>query len=635
MFAEGALVNRKYRILAELGQGSLGLSYKALVLGLNTVCVVKVLDASLVPSQIPRELVEQAVAKSNELRHPAILRWRAVEYEGSGETILVRDFAEGSSLKSSIAGGMPFAVPRACHIVRQAAVALDAAQRLKLVHGDLRPANIILCPSEDVEQVRILDFGMERLRENFTYSLHRLTLKDPGPLMGDPRYLSPEQAAGLRADSLDSRSDIYSLGVIFWQLLTGHLPAPEPPLESLMWHVMGTLPSLRECYPDLNIPEELNQLIHLMLARPREKRMESARTLAQKLEVFEELHSRPRARAIQAPNFALLSGRDKTKPAAKNLEPPAPKVMPAKTVTADWAPSPQPPAVALPVGSVEIAPLAVDAASSIGSFAPPSEAARVWVTLASILIAVVSLGAAGYYFRSRIAWKALSGITQVRFQHWGLGLETRLRTSTQEIESGLQSWIRRIEPQPSRPSAPSPAAAPKAAPATVPPVTTQAANNPSADSATTASGGRSAVNPATPTAGQTAQNNKSVQGGAELSRKPVPPAENAKTRMANKSNSQIKSNPPEARTAMQSQPEIPKLASKKSLTPAPMDSAALARMIAADLKNGDNLFEQGEYNQAIFDYRQGLTLDSANKVLLDRIARARKAQAAEAEFLKQ
>ncbi|HUY12110.1 MAG TPA: protein kinase [Terriglobia bacterium] len=636
MFAEGALVNRKYRILAELGQGSLGLSYKALVLGSNTIRVIKVLDASLVPSLIPRESVEQAVAKSNELRHPAVLRWQAAEYEGAGGTILVRDFAEGPSLKSTIAGGVPFEVPRACHIVRQTALALDAAQRLKLVHGDLRPDNMILCPSEGAEQVRILDFGMARLRENFTYSLHRLTLKDPGPLMGDPHYLSPEQATGLRADSLDGRCDIYSLGVIFWQLLTGRLPSPEPPLESLMWHVMGTLPGLRECYPDLKIPEDLDQLIHLMLAKSREKRLESARTVVQRLEIFEGLHGRARARAIQAPSFALLSDRNKAKPDARTLEPPAPKVKPAETKVANVVPSPQTPAAILPVESVEIAPAGVDAAGSIESLAPSRGTAKVWVTAASILIAVVGMGAAGYYFRSKIPWKAANSINQARFDNWGRGLEASLHTSAQKIETGLHSWSRRMEQQySSRPSAPIPAAGQQSASTSLPPVIAQASNTPAADLAISASDAPPNAHPATPAAGQSTQNKKSAQGDAELSQKPATPAETTKSRMAKESKPLVKLNPAEARTATHSQPEKANTASTKPVIPVPVDSAALARMIAANLKNGDRLFELGQYDQAILDYRQGLTLDPANKVLLDRIARAKRAQAAEAEFLNQ
>ncbi|GEM_PF-1298303 len=642
MFAEGALVNRKYRILAELGQGALGLSYKALVLGSNTVCVIKVLDDSLVPSLIPRELVEQAVVKSNELRHPASLRWQAVEFGGGGETILVRDFVEGPSLKSTLVDGTPFSVPRATHVVRQIALALDAAQRMKMVHGDLRPANILLCNSEGGEKVRILDFGMARLRENFTCSLHRLTLKDPGPMMGDPRYLSPEQAAGLRCDSLESRSDIYSLGIIFWQLLTGHLPSPEPPLESLLWHVMGTPPGLRECYPELKIPEDLDQLIRQMLAKPREKRIESARALSQRLEIFEGLNSRVRAKAIEAPSFALLSDKNRPRPPARSMEPSAPKGKPPETESPKMSPPPVTPAATLPVGAVEIAvaPFQPGAVSALRSPQPQSRSSRGWMIAASILIALAGLGTASYQFRSRIPWAAAGKVNPARLQSWGQGLEASLHSSAQKIEAGLHSWSQKVQQQLSArhttlASAPAQTATSAATSATSPPDVTPPANIPVGTPAPPAQNATLVHSPATATASPATHEDESGGAVAELNKNLAPPIESREHRATDESRPPEESKPPAAPTARHPYSEQPPSAPGKLATPAPLDSASLAKTIRMEMKNGDALFELGQYDQAIRDYRMALALDPANKVLVDRIARAKKAQAAEAEFLNQ
>ncbi|MGH9430485.1 MAG: protein kinase domain-containing protein [Terriglobia bacterium] len=643
MFAEGALVNRKYRILTELGQGSLGLSYKALVLGSNSVCAIKVLDDSLVPSQIPRDLVEQAVLKSSELRHSGVLRWQTVETGTSGETILVRDFVEGASLRSLMIEGKPFAVPRASHIVRQIALVLDAANRMKMFHGDLRPENILLCDPGGDEQARVLDFGMARLRENFTYSLHKLTLKDPGPLMGDPRYLSPEQAAGLQADSLDSRSDIYSLGIIFCQLLTGHLPCPSnSPLESLMWHVLGAPPDLLECYSDLKIPEDLNHLIRLMLAKPRDKRVESARKVIEKLELFEGQHRRVRAKAIEVPSFGLLSDRNKARPAGKSLEAPAPKpkrVTEAKpTLESPKVPSAlEIPAPVLPVGAVEIAPVQPTILNTMKSTQSRRRSRRGWGIAAAILIVVVGLGTADYHFRSRIPWTAAARLSQARLQTWGHGLAAGLHTSSRKIEKGLQSWSRTVEAQLSlrRKSSVSVAAqvANSAAP---PPVVAQASNAPTGTAATPARNAAQSRNRTPTNAGQATPIANSGGALAVPNKTPPPTPESKETRAANESNRPpVESNSPAAKAPRRPRQENAMAVSNQPSAPTRLDTATVARMIGRDLRNGDSLFEMGEYDHAINLYKQGLALDPANKALLDRIARAKRAQAAEAEYLNQ
>ena len=639
MFAEGALVNRKYRVLADLGQGGLGLSYKVLLLGTTRACVIKVLDSALVPSLIPVHVVEQTVLKSSGLRHPAIIAWQSVESGSEGETILVRDFVEGPSLKGALAEGKPLSVARASHIVRQIALGLEAGHQMKMVHGDLRPENILLGDSERDDKIHILDFGMARLRENFTYSLHKLTLKNPGPILGSPLYLSPEQAAGLHGDSLDSRCDIYSLGIIFYQLLTGQLPLPAgPPLQSLIWHAMGTPPDLREGFPDLEIPEELSQLVRQMLAKPREKRLEGAQALIQRLETFDGRDQQVPVKSIAAPSFSLLSDRGRPKTVAKSSEVRAPRVKPTTEAkeaveAAKIPPTQETPAEVLPVGAVEISSAQPAIHDPMKSSQPRLRSSRGWGIAASILI-VLGLGAAGYHFRNGLPWAGRASGHQL--QVWGQKLGAVLHTSTQKMQAGTQAWSQKVEAQISSPHPTSASAA--AHPQTQANPSSVVAQNSNAPGGTPPQSPTSGA-PAASAAG-TGANRPAQAGGAgnvpaDSSKNPALSPPSKGNQSLHGSRRAAVSNAAAAKPSPPPRQEEANSIVKKASAAVPLDSATITRTIAGDLRNGDSLFDVGKYDEAISDYKAALALAPANRVLLDRIARAKRAQAAEAEYLGQ
>jgi serine/threonine protein kinase len=636
MLAEGALVNRKYRILAELGQGSLGLTYKALVLGSNSICAIKILDDSLVPSRISRDLVQHAVRTSSGVRDPGALGWRTVEFDSSGETILVRDYAEATSLKCLLMDGKPFPVARASRIVRQVVSVLDAADRVKVIHGDLRPENILICNPGEEEQIRLLDFGMARLKEGLSFSLHKLTMNEPGPMMGDPRYLSPEQATGLSGDSLDSRSDIYSLGLIFYQLLTGQLPCPSSsPLESLLWQALGTPPNLRECSPDLEIPEDLSRLVDLMLAKPREKRLGDARKIIEKLERIEAPHSRVPAPTVEAPQFTLLADARKTKLASKRLEQPPAGFKPSPEIDTgrESLNVPAPSASILPVGAVVIAA----AQPTIGKPMRPAvpsqgRSQRSWSMAAAILtIVVAGAGVAAYHFGYRTALAGLTRASETRVQAWGHALAAGLSGSSRKIEKGAQSWSRNVKSQlAARDAAPTPKGGEpaKSAPS---PARTAPAGEPS-----TAAAKAPSVNRVGATATSTKPAAHAPEAGRTLTAADTPP-----TKLSEPTQSAAAKDTPNPKasssTGAQRARQAPRerAISARRRERARADDAAAARTVDTDIRSGDSLFELGDYDRAVDLYQQGLSLDPSNKALLDRIARAKRAKAAEAQYLNQ
>jgi serine/threonine protein kinase len=643
MFAEGALVNRKYRILAELGQGCLGTTYKALVLGSNSVCVIKVLDPALVPSQIPKDLVEQAVLKSRELRNDSAIPWQSVE--ANGEIVLVREFADGQSLKSRLQERKPFPLPQAISLVRQMALGLDAAHRQKITHGDLRPENILLGNATDGDRVRLLDFGMARLKDKFAYSLYKLTLKDAGPLMGDPRYLSPEQALGLCGDALDIRSDIYSLGIIFFQLLTGALPFLDgAPIEILTWHTLGDAPDFSHYVTDLKIPEEYGRLIQSMLARRREDRMASLRPLIQQLKTSQASLNTDSTKPIPPPNFTLLSDGTRTMPiskpaepraAAKAAEPPAPSLdaqsgvaSPAEAEITVKPPARHAAAAVLPISAVEIKPIRAEPPSPTAAPATQRLSGRGWATAASILVLIAGLAAGAYYFKGQIQDQAQAVVNPERLEGWVSTLKSWAQATAHQANGALRSWTHDVEADLAfNRSTPASAAIPatgaaqfstqpaQPTPSSTTPVAALATRHAGAAGSKAASGGR---------------NNQSM---AALDRAPAPasaPVPNPTPDAA----TVAEANPPAAIAPGRLHPPRPKSTSRQA-SPQNLEAADTAARISKDLRSGDALFELGQYDQAVSRYRDGLAVDPTNKVLLDRIARAKRAKAAEAEFLNQ
>jgi serine/threonine protein kinase len=153
---------------------------------------------------------------------------------------------------------------------------LGAAHRLGIIHRDLKPDNIFLTRSEEGELVvKVVDFGIAKLRESATHTL-------TGMVLGTPQYMSFEQASGMRSEDLDARSDLYSLGVIAYEMLTGRLPfRSDTPLGYLRKHVTEEPPAFHAVKPDTPVSGEIERVVRRALAKDREQRYGSVREFAQ------------------------------------------------------------------------------------------------------------------------------------------------------------------------------------------------------------------------------------------------------------------------------------------------------------------------------------------------------------------
>ena len=165
---------------------------------------------------------------------------------------------------------------RALTIARQVASALAAAHGLGIVHRDIKPDNILLAGTGAAESAKVLDFGIAKVKEGFFGDGDHVATRT-GAVVGTPQYISPEQALGRRGDELDGRADLYSLGVVLYEMVTGRLPFESDTAMGIILHHLQTMPTPpHEVRPDLGIPEPLSTVLLRMLDKDRDRRFTSA-----------------------------------------------------------------------------------------------------------------------------------------------------------------------------------------------------------------------------------------------------------------------------------------------------------------------------------------------------------------------
>ena len=269
----GTTLRNKYRILAKVGRGGMGHVYKVLHLVFNEIRALKVMHPSLMVREdfVRRFLREAFVARR--LDHPNAVRVMDVEESEDGRQCIVMEFVDGQILREVLRRQSPLSVGRACSIVKQVASALAAAHELGMIHRDIKPENIALVKDEAGEQVKVLDFGITKLREGeLKKEVGAMSLAATGTMfaIGTPEYMSPEQ---VQQQELDGRSDLYSLGIVFYEMLTGRLPLQaDNQAEWFLAHVGQAPQRLHDFAADLGIPESVADLVMSMLEKDRTNR---------------------------------------------------------------------------------------------------------------------------------------------------------------------------------------------------------------------------------------------------------------------------------------------------------------------------------------------------------------------------
>jgi Protein kinase domain len=263
-----------YTIEGEIGRGGMGVVYRARDERLQRRVAVKVLPPELAFSSEIRQRFTREAQTAARLSHPHIVPIHDVG-EGNGVVYFVMGLIEGESLAARIRRRGRVSAEETRRIMRETADALSAAHALSVIHRDIKPDNILLEGTRG--RVIVTDFGIAKA----VSSTSAATLTSAGTAIGTPSYMSPEQAAGER--EIDGRSDLYSLGVVAFQMLSGELPFSAPTVAGiLMKHITEPAPLLHEKYPD--VPEDLSLAVARCLEKDPANRWPSADSLRRALE---------------------------------------------------------------------------------------------------------------------------------------------------------------------------------------------------------------------------------------------------------------------------------------------------------------------------------------------------------------
>ncbi len=279
-FQPGMIIRNKYQILDRIGVGGMGIVYRARHLTFNEVCAIKIVSDAIAGDANFLQRFQTEAVVTRKLRHPNAVRVDDFDYTDDGRPFIVMELVEGKSIGEILHEQGPFRVPRAVRIATQVARALGVAHKLGVVHRDIKPGNILLTTDEQGQEVaKVLDFGIAKLREVAGEAQSGMTMT--GMVVGTPLYMSPEQFMGKKAaGEIDGRTDIYSLGVVLYQMVTAQLPFEgDTPYSLMLQHIQGTVRPPHELVPELHIPESLSRVILKAIDKSRDLRFQTAEEL--------------------------------------------------------------------------------------------------------------------------------------------------------------------------------------------------------------------------------------------------------------------------------------------------------------------------------------------------------------------
>jgi serine/threonine protein kinase len=287
----GHILDGKYQLISRLGAGGMGTVYRARRVHIGDDVAVKVLHTKYVAEHDAIERFRREARAAAQLRHPnVVVIYDYGEAPDAGVLgYIVMELVEGQSLGDILKREGRLKPERAIALMRQICAGVGAAHKRNIIHRDLKPDNIVVLPSDgnDEETVKVVDFGLAKLRDKLGLDAHSLT--QTGMIMGTPYYMSPEQCRG---DDLDSRADVYSLGAILFEMLVGDRLFNAPSAAAvIVKHLMDPAPLL----PNIDqLPPALTTICSRALSKEATDRQADASELAREINAALDESRRPR-----------------------------------------------------------------------------------------------------------------------------------------------------------------------------------------------------------------------------------------------------------------------------------------------------------------------------------------------------
>jgi len=310
------LLDGQFRILQKIGSGGMGAVYKALQPAMNRMVAVKILHPKLANRKDLVSRFRREARAMSHLSHPNTVKVYLYGELDDGSLYIVMEYLEGRNLNQVVRKEGPLPVERAIPVLIQVCGALQEAHLMGIVHRDLKPENIFLSTNGGLKDFpKVLDFGLAKVTER-ELRPGSIMLTQEGMVFGTPEFMSPEQAQG---HTLDARSDIYSLAVILYEVLTGKLPFDaRTPMEYIQLHVTKPPINLDDRIAGKSFPPGLGQVITKALEKKPENRYPSAADFAEALKPFAGAAGKGFTAMMPGPAASSSSGG----PSAQNAGPP-------------------------------------------------------------------------------------------------------------------------------------------------------------------------------------------------------------------------------------------------------------------------------------------------------------------------
>jgi serine/threonine-protein kinase len=276
----GTTLSGKYRIDARLNEGGMGTVYRGTHVLMDKTVAIKVLRPSLAADEKIVARFSREARAASRISHPNALSVTDFGEDESGHVFLVMEYLSGKTLKHVIREEGPLPLARVVDIARQIGDALHAAHEQGVVHRDLKSDNIMLLDTMTGDHAKVLDFGIAKINESDGAVDTNLTA--PNLVIGTPQYMSPEQCS--QDSEIDARSDIYSFGVILYEMLVGHVPfSGDSPTMVMMKHLQDPVPSVMEERSD--VPASVARVVARAMAKLPRNRYQNVAELVEDLTI--------------------------------------------------------------------------------------------------------------------------------------------------------------------------------------------------------------------------------------------------------------------------------------------------------------------------------------------------------------